>query len=171
MKNQHVMMVFTGKGKGKTTAACGQALRYSGAGYKVFFIQFLKPGTSSEIEGLKKAGVKVYSGASPPLTIDLSSHALKKEVEKFFLNMVSIILKEKPDAVVFDELAYWASSEIAGKDLILKNLKEVLKIADVIVTGRNAPSWLTEAADLVTEMNEIKHYLKKGVKARKGREF
>ncbi len=171
MENKHVLMLFTGKGKGKTTAACGQAIRYSGAGRKVFFVQFLKSGTSSEVKILENAGIKVSSGAFLPLPVDLSSHALKKEIEKYFLSVISEIEKEKPDAVIFDELAYWASSEIASKDLIIQNLKKVLTMADVIVTGRDAPPWLLEIADLVTEMKEVKHYLKSGIKAMRGREY
>lgn len=171
MENKHVLMLFTGNGKGKTTAACGQAIRYSGAGCKVFFVQFLKPGTSSELGSLKKAGIRVFSGAFLPLPVDLTSHVLKREIEKYFLSIISEIEKEKPDAVIFDELAYWASSEIANKDLIIENLKKALKTADVIITGRDAPPWLVEMANLVTEMKEVKHYFKKGIKATKGREY
>jgi len=167
-----VLMVFTGTGKGKTTAAVGQAVRYRGAGKHVLFVQFLKDGTSAEVGGLRSLGIDVLVDRPRPLPIDLGDPDVIAEELALLERAVESARDGHYEAVVLDELAYvagHASKEVGTR--IAVALGEFRRTADVIVTGRDAPKWLVESADLVTECVERAHYFRAGIRARRGREF
>jgi len=165
-----MIQVYTGDGKGKTTAALGLALRALGAGLKVYIGQFIKSGDYSELKSLKK-----YKNQ---LTIEqygmgcfIKGKPKSKDIllAKKGLNRVKeILLSKKYDIVIMDEIN-------VAQYLKLLSLKDVLalirfkpKNLELILTGRRAHSKVIQQADLVTEMKEIKHYYKKGIKARRG---
>ncbi|MEG1477708.1 MAG: cob(I)yrinic acid a,c-diamide adenosyltransferase [Oscillospiraceae bacterium] len=169
MKNGYVQ-VYTGDGKGKTTAALGLILRAAGAGFKIYLGQFMKNSETSEIVALKKLGADITIeeyGTGNELT-QRDINADKQAAQKGFEKACNAITSEKYDLVVLDEinvaesLGYLSETEVLG----LINAKP--SHTELVLTGRNASQSVIDAADLVTQMQEIKHYYTKGVKARKG---
>lgn len=163
------VQVYTGNGKGKTTAALGLALRAVGAGMRVFFGQFMKCGDYSEIIALRKFGdmvtIRQY-GLSGFITEPGGEDrtAAGKGLDEAREAVVSgefglVILDEACTAVRFGLLT-------VGDLLDLAERKH--GETELVFTGRNAPPALVERADLVTEMREVKHYFHAGVIARKG---
>ncbi len=167
-----MIQVYTGNGKGKTTAALGLALRASGAGLRVYIGQFVKKGAYGEIKALGKIrNIKLEQfGAGcfikkSPTAKDFQS------VKQGFLKAKEIIKKKSYDMVILDEI------NVALK-LKLLSLKEVVELIEnapasmeLVLTGRNAPAAILKVADLVSEIKDRKHYYKKGIKARKGIEY
>jgi len=167
-----LIQVYTGNGKGKTTAGIGLALRAAGAGLKVFICQFAKPGDSSELKLLKKIkNIKVECFGSKgfikrsPCSEDI--HLAKKGLSKIY----KIIQEKSYDVLILDEIN-------VALDIGLLELKDVIHMIkntppeiELILTGRNAPKQILKIADLVSEIKDRKHYYKKGVKARRGIEF
>ncbi|MEA1875077.1 MAG: cob(I)yrinic acid a,c-diamide adenosyltransferase [Bacteroidota bacterium] len=165
--------VYTGNGKGKTTAAFGLALRAVGAGKKVFFSQFVKGQTYAEIEAVSKylpditiqqygLGCFIYEKAKAE-DIEAAQHGLQ-EVKQ-------IIQSEKYEMVVLDEANIALFYHLFEVEDLLKIIREKPISVELIITGRYAPQEIIDAADLVTEMKEIKHYYQQGVEARKGIEY
>ncbi len=161
--------VYTGNGKGKTTAALGLSLRAVCAGKKVFFGQFVKGMKYSEMESekllpnftIEQFGRNCFIFNEPTNEDrELAKNGLKK--------MAEIMRDGKHDVVVMDELniaLYYRLFEIED---VFKALDERKESVEVIITGRYAPESIIEKADLVTEMKEIKHYYTQGVEARTG---
>lgn len=165
--------LYTGKGKGKTTAAFGLALRAAGAGEKVFFAQFVKGKSYSEIEAVQKY--------IPDITIKqygLGCFIVKTPTEKDIdaaregLAEVSCILASgKYDMVVLDEASIAVYYNLFSVEELIEAIKKKKEETEIIITGRYAPEKLIEMADLVTEMKEVKHYYTSGVEARKGIDY
>jgi cob(I)alamin adenosyltransferase len=164
--------LYTGYGKGKTTAALGLAIRAVGAGKKIFIAQFVKGMHYAELDALKRfpeIELKQYGLdcfiENQPMEADIA--AARKGLEE----VTAIILGNQYDMVILDEVSialYYHLFETPELTGILHKKPEAMEI---ILTGRYAPPELFEIADLVTEMKEIKHYYTKGVLARKGIEF
>lgn len=165
--------VYTGNGKGKTTAAFGLALRAAGAGKRVFIAQFVKGKMYSEIKAVRKylPTVKVCQYG---LRCFIKDKPHKEDIlaaQKGLAEIASIIREGTYDMIILDEaniaLYYHLFTE---EDLIgLINLRK--DSTEIVITGRYAPKKILEIADLVTEMKEIIHYYTKGVQAREGIEF
>jgi cob(I)alamin adenosyltransferase len=162
--------VYTGNGKGKTTAALGLVLRAVGAGWRVLFCQFLKYGEFSEIKALKKFGkqVTVRQYGSGRFIRERPS---EKEIEIALAGLGEImqVMEEgKYDMIVLDEI----NTAIHLGLIPLKDIRNLLEIRpkdiELILTGRWAPEEIIDRADLVTEVRSIKHYFCKGVPAREG---
>lgn len=162
--------VYTGNGKGKTTAALGLALRACGAGLRVYLGQFIKSGEYSEITALstkfpevtvEQYGRKGFLKGKPEQEdIDAAIAGLKKAHEA--------MLSGRYDIIILDEACTSVSAGLfEGKKLACFCNARPDDI-EVVFTGRNAPEELLEIADLVTEMKEIKHYFRDGLQARKG---
>lgn len=164
------VQVYTGDGKGKTTAALGLAIRAAGAGLKVFIAQFIKRGDYSEIKSLKRFSDLItveqfglgrfVQGTPLKADIDVARKGLetvKKIMKKCEYNI--IILEEANVAV-----NYGLFSDTNLLDVIDAKPLDV----ELIITGRNAVPSIIDIADLVTEMKPIKHYYEKGVEARVG---
>jgi cob(I)alamin adenosyltransferase len=167
------IQLYTGAGKGKTTAAFGLALRASGAGLRVYIAQFVKGSESGEREALKKVSRKVtirQFGARSfikkhPTKIDRALAA------KGLAEVSAIIAAGRHDLVILDEICIALYLGLFPLEHLIEMLKTRPGHVEIILTGRNAPKALVDAADLVTEMREIRHYYQKGVRARKGIEF
>ncbi|SMO78724.1 cob(I)alamin adenosyltransferase [Saccharicrinis carchari] len=167
------IQVYTGNGKGKTTAAIGLAIRALGAGKKVFFAQFVK--------GMEYAEHKILKALSPDITIRLygldcfiEKIATVKDIEaaKSGLKEVAGIIRSgKYDLVILDEANIALFYNLFSVEELLSVIDKRADGLEIVVTGRKAPEKLKIAADLVTEMKEIKHYYQKGIEARKGMEF
>lgn len=186
------IQVYTGDGKGKTTAAIGLAIRALGAEKSVFFLQFMKskvysehqilshisPKLTLEVTGkpffIAKEGmltkvereawgddVVIFPEGKPPDDyVDLMKNAVKKATEAAMCG--------KYDLLILDEINVALFFGLISKEDIEALIESRLPNVELVFTGRNAPKWLLESADLVTEMKEIKHYYHQGIEARKG---
>lgn len=167
-----MIQVYTGEGKGKTTAAFGLALRALGAGLKVYIAQFCKSGRYSELKLLKKIkGIRVEQFGR---TCFIGRKPLKEDIElaKKGLERVKEIIKTKDfDMIILDEINIVLYLRLLEVSELINLLKSIPKDKEIILTGRYAPKEIIKIADLVSEIKEIKHYFKKGIKARRGIEF
>lgn len=162
--------VYTGNGKGKTTASFGLALRAAGAGLKVYIAQFVKGMEYSELKSirrfnnlitLKKYGRSCFIKRDPEQEdIDLAQSGLEEIKE--------IVASRKYDVVILDEVTIAISYSLIDEDELIKLMDDKPEELELVITGRYASPNIIEMADLVTEMREIKHYYTKGVKARVG---
>ncbi len=173
MKRGYIEL-YTGDGKGKTTAAAGLALRVLGNGMRVLFVQFLKSAKSGEIEMLKKCGLKNFHllrewDGSFILT---SATPKQKELcENLWHKSLQETLSFKPDLLVLDEVTVAISFSLLNEDEILEFLEKKPPSLEVVMTGRDASEALIKKSDLVTVMEKRKHYYDKGVTARRGIEY
>ncbi len=162
--------VYTGNGKGKSTAAFGLAMRARGAGYKVLIIQFLKGQTYSEHSSFEKLGIDYELYGTKEFIVGEPSQEARN-LCKMGLKRAKKAFEEGYDLVILDE----ASVAVYLKAMQLEDLLEVVKSkpegVELVITGRYAPKELLNLADLVTEMKEVKHYYQKGIQARRGIEM
>ncbi len=171
-----LIIVNTGPGKGKTTAAMGTALRAVGNGMKVLMLQFLKGSWHyGELDAVKAFGdnfvmkqmgrgfVKVGGAETDPEDI--------KMVEQAWAEADAAIMSGKWDLVVLDEINYAISYGMLDPNKVAETLKRKPELVHVILTGRNAHPTIIELADTVTEMKQVKHAYEKGVLAQRGIEY
>lgn len=172
-----LIIIHTGPGKGKTTAALGLALRAVGQGLKVLMVQFIKGSWHyGELDAARLLGedrfkilpmgrgfVKV--GAEKPDPEDLR---MVREAWEFARLK---ILSGEYDLVVLDEINYAVSYKMLDPEAVLETLKAKPQMVHVVLTGRNAHPAMVELADLVTEMREVKHPFQKGIVAQRGIEY
>ena len=168
-KEKGYIHVYTGDGKGKTTAAFGLALRSAGAGKKVFIGQFVKGMHYSELDIISKIpNITIRQYGLDCFIYDEPSQDDIDAARAGFFEIKEILCSGEYDLVIMDE----ANIAIYYKLFSFEELKHALEAraehVEVVITGRKAPKELIEMADLVTEMKEIKHYYTKGVQARKG---
>ena len=169
-----IIQVYTGNGKGKTTAAFGLALRAAGRGFKVKIFQFLKKGgfgsgENKVLSKIENVSVDVFDQPSPVFDRRVTMQSLGKRIKEDFEKAAEIIGSGRYDVVMLDEFTHVAG--VIGIKKILNALKNRPEGVEIIITGRNAPAALRKEAALVTEMKEIKHPYKKGLRARKGVEY
>jgi cob(I)alamin adenosyltransferase len=163
------VQVYTGDGKGKTTAAMGLAVRALGAGMRVYFAQFLKHGDYSEKNILQKLDNLVYRQYGLPGFITRKpSEEDMAEAERGVKDAREALESGLYDLVILDEANVACSLGLITPDDIMSLLRLRGDATELVLTGRNAMPELIEAADLVTEMREVKHYFTAGVRARKG---
>lgn len=167
-----LVQIYTGNGKGKTTAAFGLALRASGCGLKVYMLQFLKGGLYSEIKALKKIrNIKIEQCGRgciikrKPRKIDIES------AQQGLLKAQKNIMSGKYDVAILDEANIALNLGLIKIKDIVNIIRRKPSSLELILTGRSCPRTLLKHADLVTEMKEIKHPYKKGIKARLGIEY
>lgn len=170
-----LVIIYTGKGKGKTTAALGLVLRASGYNKKCLIVQFGKAWFTGELSGIKKLpNVKIIQGGKGFLGI-LGSKVNKAEHKKAAKEAYDILYKEvmsdKWDIVVADEIVGTIHAKVLSLTKALQLIKDKPVRMDLVLTGRFAAKELIGKADLVTEMKEIKHPYKKGILAKKGIDF
>ena len=171
-----LILINTGPGKGKTTAALGTALRAVGCGMKVLMLQFLKGswhyGELDAVEAfgenfvLKQMGrgfVKIGGAETDPEDIRMVEEAWAEAREAIFSGAW--------DMVVLDEINYAISYKMLDPAVVAEALKGKPEMVHVILTGRNAHPLLVELADTVTEMREVKHAYQKGILAQRGVEY
>lgn len=166
--------VFTGEGKGKTTAAIGQAVRSVGQGWKVLIIQFIKQIISGEVEPLKKLGIEIYPmgmGYVGILTDQKEKEIHIQVAEKAFDFAKKKVNGGSYDLLILDEINNSVQLGLLDVSEVIDFLKTKPEKLSVIITGRGAPKEFVEIADLVSEIKDIKHPYEKGAKAKKGIEF
>lgn len=169
-----IVQVYTGNGKGKTSAAFGLALRAIGRGLKVYVIQFIKGGFDYGelyvVDKLPNFRLKAFGRGrfvteKPPgkEDIKLAQEALQLAKE--------VVKSGKYDIVILDEINVALNLKLIKIEEVLELIKNKPKHVELVLTGRYAPDEIIEAADLVTEMKEVKHPYNKGFQARKGIEY
>ncbi|MDP2943733.1 MAG: cob(I)yrinic acid a,c-diamide adenosyltransferase [Candidatus Omnitrophota bacterium] len=164
--------IYTGEGKGKTTAALGLALRAAGAGLKVYIGQFIKGKNYSELKTLKKIkNIKVEQfGRS--CFIRCKPNKKDIEVAKNGLQRIrEILVRKNFDVIILDEINVAVKLNLLRLKEVVRLIEKIPKKTEIILTGRWAHPKILKLAHLITEMKDIKHYYKKGVKARKGIEY
>jgi cob(I)alamin adenosyltransferase len=162
--------VYTGNGKGKTTAALGLAVRAAGAGLKVFIGQFLKQRSVSELKALDRldgqiaveqfGSIRFIGQQIRPEDVDRARKGLRRAQK--------VLFSGKYDLVVLDELTVALSLNVLRERDVLELIHGKPQHVELVITGRDASAVIVEAADLVTEMREVKHYYRNGVEARAG---
>lgn len=163
--------LYCGDGKGKTTAAMGLALRALGQGMRVVVVQFLKNGTSGELEPLKKLGAAVYSG-QPGAKFTFQMNAEEKaQATKENNARLAEALQQPCDLLILDEICAARNSGMVDEALAKQAVLERPQHREVVLTGRNPEAWMVEAADYITEMQPRRHPYEQGTPARKGIEF
>lgn len=187
-----MLQVYTGNGKGKTTAAIGLAIRSLGADKRVYFCQFMKTLAYSE--------QKILQSFSPQLTLVTSGKPyfiakegmLTPEQVKAWGDMVQVYPEGNPpadyvkmvndslqqiacdltkshyDLVILDEINVALFYDLITRQTLEKFLEQIPADVEIVCTGRYAPDWLCKQADLITDMQEIKHYYQQGIQGRKG---
>jgi cob(I)alamin adenosyltransferase len=169
-----LLIVFTGEGKGKTTAALGMALRAAGHGLRVLILQFIKGSWSyGELEALKRFDeitIEPLGSGFTWLKENLEEDA--RLAKAGWERAVAAMAESSFDLIILDELNYVLSYQLLPLEPVLLTLTKRRRDLHVVITGRGAPEELVSAADLVTEMRQIKHpYHEQGVKAQLGIEF
>jgi len=168
------LQVYTGNGKGKTTAALGLGLRAVGSGFKVIMFQFLKGIYSSELESVGMLDNRFQiirlaeSGKFFGALNEAEKEKLKEQLQEELKQVREVLENKACDLLILDEIM----AALHGKLLTVEEVCELIDLRpagmEMVLTGRNAPQEIIERADLVTEMNCIKHYMDSGVKARTG---
>lgn len=166
------IQVYTGKGKGKTTAAIGQAVRAAGFGLRTYIAQFMKEFPYNELNSLKHlkewitieqfCGDEFVYKKEPPGKIEMDKAQRGLAVAK------AKMLSGKYDIIILDEVCVSIYFGLFSDEEILTFIKQKPENVELILTGRYCPDKIIDKADLVTEMSEVKHYYQEGVKSRKG---
>ncbi len=167
--------IYTGIGKGKTTAAVGLAIRAKSRGLKVLFVQFMKnKNIGGEIVLLKKLSIKTKcfeKVCSPFFNPKHNREKTKNEIAKAILFLNKIFAENKFDLVILDEFNCLVDQKLINKSEALKFISSKPDNMELVLTGRCRPKELEYIGDYITEMKLVKHPLTKGIKARKGIEF
>ena len=166
------IQIYTGNGKGKTTAAIGQAVRAAGFGLKSYIVQFMKEFPYNEQNSLKLLSewITIEQFAGDDFVYKKEPPG-KKEIDKARRGLASAkakMLNGKYDLIILDEVCVSIYFGLFSDEEILTFMKQKPENVELILTGRYCPDNLMDKADLVTEMKEIKHYYQDGINARKG---
>jgi len=168
--------IYTGDGKGKTTAAVGLAVRYVGSGGELMFIQFLKPSDSSEISVFQELeGVTLMPNPwNFGFTWDMSESD-REEARGIYSQYLDMLLfrtlQGNYGMLILDEVLTACSLGLVDEEQLMDMLDQLDDDMEVVMTGRDASQRLIDRADYVTEMKKIKHPFDQGVQARKGIEY
>ncbi|MBT8380861.1 MAG: cob(I)yrinic acid a,c-diamide adenosyltransferase [Ignavibacteria bacterium] len=166
------IQVYTGNGKGKTTAAIGQAVRAAGYGLKSYIVQFMKEFPYNEQNSLKHLSewitMEQFAGDDFVYKKQLPG---KKEIDKARRGLAAAkakMLSGKYDLIILDEVCVSIYFGLFSDEEILTFMKQKPENVELILTGRYCPDNIMDKAEVVTEMKEIKHYYQEGITARKG---
>ena len=175
--DEGLVIVYTGKGKGKTTAALGMALRAIGHNQTICMIQFIKGSWHyGEMSSSKRLEPEFELTAIGKGFVGILDDKTPKEVhQKIAKEAIEIarqkILSEKYNIIILDEINYAINLELVKVDDVLDLIKIKPQKVTLVLTGNHVKQQIVDAADLVTEMREIKHPFQKGIRAKKGIDF
>lgn len=173
-QDQGLLVVYTGNGKGKTTAALGMCVRAVGYDWKICLIQFVKGSWKyGELKGLKRlepnVELHVIGEGFVGIVDDTKEFSEHRQAAENGLKLASEKISSGAyQLVILDELNVALELKLVDRQLVEELLSLRPRGLDLVITGRGAPEWLIDRADLVTEMVEIKHPFQKGISARKG---
>lgn len=165
------VQIYTGNGKGKTTAALGLITRAVGNNFKIFFCQFMKGTDYGEIKTIASFPTVKHERYGRGVFIRKKELVTEEDIKLMrngYESLKNALLSKEYDIVVADEIFVGLRFELITIEEIIFLIKNKPEQTELILTGRNAPDEIIELADLVTEMKEVKHYFKQGVYARKG---
>lgn len=177
MGRKGLVHIYTGDGKGKTTAAIGLGVRACGDNMKVLMVQFLKSRDTCELHSLKKLEPEftVLRGFSCKKFVwnmtEEEMEEARKEATEIFLNIKNLVLQNKYNLVILDELIGVLTNGFINEDDVIAMIKDKPQETELVLTGRNAGKRLIEAADYVSDIKAVKHPYQEGISARKGIEF
>lgn len=166
--------IYTGDGKGKTTAAVGLGLRAYGRGFKVLLVQFLKSEPSGEIIAIEKLGPNFKSFRTKKVNgffINMNEEKrqeLKKSEQEAFQYAREAVMSGEWDLVILDEVIGSLGIGLIELKSLIDLIKEKPESVELVLTGRNAPIELIELSDYVSEIKAVKHVFSKGVPSREG---
>jgi cob(I)alamin adenosyltransferase len=180
MLKKGLVQIYTGDGKGKTTASFGLALRAAGWGNKVIIYQFLKPAslklgerkavTKSKL-AIKIVPLKIEWNMKKSLDDDKTVEKTRRQIVLLFEKIKTQAKNKEYDIIILDEIVFCLTTKLIAMDLIKDLIKSKAKQVELILTGRGASKELIKLADLVTEMKLVKHPFEKKINARKGIEY
>jgi cob(I)alamin adenosyltransferase len=176
-KKKGLLIVYTGDGKGKTTAALGMTIRALGYDWKVCIIQFIKGSWKyGEMDGLKRLSPEVElnvmgEGFVGIIDDDKSREEHRRAALKAYETALDKMTSGRFELVILDELNVAVSLGLITPDELKKLISEKPERQHLVITGRGANRWLIEQADLVTEMKEVKHPYQKGILAQQGVDY
>ena len=176
MKPKGLIQIYTGDGKGKTTAAAGLACRARGRGLKVCYVYFHKdPGRwgYGELKILKKVGVKIkgFAKEHPHFNKEVSPEDIRKECFEGLKFVKKVYEENKYDILILDEIIISLRDGFLKEEEVLDILNSKPEKLELILTGRGAGKKLIKKADLVSAIKKIKHPYDSGIKGRKGIEY
>lgn len=178
MDRKGLVHIYTGDGKGKTTAAVGQCIRAAGSHMQVTFVQFLKDGSSNEISILSKiSGIKVNYVEKQFGFYKNMTESMKKEAKNAYQGLlnqtVQYVMEHSRESslLVLDEIMASVQNGLVSEESLIDFLANRPEQLEVVLTGRNPSETLLQYADYVTEMKKIKHPYDKGIAARNGIEY
>ncbi len=170
--------IYTGDGKGKTTAAIGQGIRAAGRGLKVYMVQFLKGSFSGELETLKRLEpdfrVFRFEKERTCFVWNMTQEQkleLKAEVSGGFEKVKAFLANKECDLLILDEIFGVLSNKFIEVEELSEFLESRPEGIEIVLTGRNAPERIRELADYVSEIHSIKHPFENGIAAREGIEY
>ena len=170
---QGKVQIYTGDGKGKTTAALGLALRACGSGYHVYVAQFAKGMHYGELDALARFADRVtirQFGRECFIRNDPTPEDVRLAREGWD-EVQRVVAAKPPDVLVLDEIGIALHYRLVSLEQVRELIRRRPEGMELVLTGRKVPPELFDLADLVTEMREIKHYYRDGVPARRGIEF
>ncbi|ABR49744.1 ATP:corrinoid adenosyltransferase BtuR/CobO/CobP [Alkaliphilus metalliredigens QYMF] len=171
---QGLIHIYTGDGKGKTTAALGQGMRTAGAGYRVLMVQFLKGNETGELNSIEKLGEGFEIMRFGPINNfyrNLSSERrveVKEDIGQGIEQIEVLMIADAYDLIILDEIMASIYLDIVSVEAIISLIDKKPNHVELILTGRQAPEVLVQRADYVTEMKMIKHPFEKGIISREG---
>ena len=173
MKNQGLIHVYTGDGKGKTTASVGLGMRAAGRDFKVVMVQFLKSSDTGELKVIEKLdNFEVHRFEIPRgffwTLNDKEKLELQEDIDKAMQFVKDRLESGDCDLLILDEVMGSIKNKLIDVDKLVSMLKNRKPHMEVVLTGRNVPAEIVEIADYVSEINPIKHPFEKGIPARRG---
>jgi len=176
MKEKGLIQVYTGDGKGKSTAAIGQAVRAAGHGFKVGFVSFFKDPEVfgyGEFESLQKLGIRTFLFARrhPHFYKKISLDEVREECLKGIEFIKELFHDQSWDMLVLDEINIAVRDGFLKEEEILSLLEAKPERLELVLTGRGVTEKIIEKADLVSEIKEIKHPYEQGIGSREGIEY
>lgn len=171
MGRRGLTILYTGRGKGKTTAALGQVLRAAGHGFSICVIQFIKGKATGEANACSSLGMVEFHVMGSGFTWSQDPGETRRAAEAGWSLAEEKVNAGQFDLVVLDEVTYLIGHHLIAEARILKLIRERPPHVHLVLTGRDASPALIAEADLVSEMREIKHPYASGVKAQRGIEF
>lgn len=170
-----MIQLYTGEGKGKTTAAVGQAVRAAGCGLSVLFVQFMKGSDTGELHGLSQIeGIEILRSHREFGFFKNMTQAQKRELTQIHNQIAEELIRRAAEGqvrlMVLDEVSHALNLGLVEENKIRKLLDYAGEL-ELVLTGRDMPAFLREEADYITEMACIRHPYERGIGARRGIEY
>lgn len=174
MKQKGLVHIYTGNGKGKTTAALGLGIRAWGRGFNIVMFQFLKGAETGEMKTIEKLGERfvLHRGKEVKkftwcMNEDEKQQAMCEQ-QGIFMMVKDTVQNEDIDLLILDEMMAAVTTGMVPLEMVIEFIKNKPEKLEIVMTGRNAPPELVELADYVSEINVVKHPMEKGIPARIG---